>query len=175
MMRARLGLCLLLASVSPQVAGAQEEPISREDLLVQELAGIRQSLTYISTLLDSVLQQQGIDVLMKRLQLKESRIAPLERELRAVRDDREALGEEVKRMRVMLEDWEREAQDRDPSLPEDEDMNRELLRLRRNIEFMEEREATLYLRIIELDNDLSRSRSDIRILEESVDEQLGLR
>ena len=99
----------------------------------------------------------------------------LERELRAIRDNREGVGEELKGMRMMLEDWEREKHDQDPALPEDEDFDRELRRLRQNIELMEEREATLDLRIIELDNDLARSRSDIRILEESVDEQLGLR
>jgi chromosome segregation ATPase len=59
--------------------------------------------------------------------------------------------------------------------PEAETLGTEIERGRKQLDRLEEREATLHQRIIELEDDLARNGEDIATLEEMVDARLGLR
>jgi chromosome segregation ATPase len=61
--------------------------------VVEELAAIRQSLDRLVGLLDSLERRQQVDLLMKRIEMKERRLAPLEQKSRQNLDEQDSLAE----------------------------------------------------------------------------------
>jgi chromosome segregation ATPase len=158
-------------AAEPAVAASQEEA----GKLLEHLAGIDRSLQEISVLLTSILDHQQLDVLLSRMQLKERSQVPLQDELNRARADRDGLSAEINRLQAIRQEWERARNAATPGDPVNESEAREMRRLFSELERLEEREAVLIQRVIELEDDLARRRDDIRTLEEMVDARLGLR
>ncbi len=80
-----------LLAAGPAVRAQQ--PAGEIAPVVEELAAIRQSLDRLVGLLDSLERRQQTDLLMKRIEMKERRIAPLEQKLRQNVDEQDSLTE----------------------------------------------------------------------------------
>ena len=176
LVRAGLIVCLCSAS-SP--AAAQEAPPATPAPggLEEQVAQLNHSLDRIASMLEQVLDVQQADLLMKRLQLLQARLAPGERDLtRAVEDYSDREEESV----ALRDRWKAmEAQIREEEKAGDPDAARDLEMIRLDFEAqtasVQRRLDAAYLRVQELENGLAASREDIAILEELLDERLGLR
>lgn len=148
------------------------------DALQRELAGIRLSIQEITILLAAALEHQELSVLMSRIELKQRRLQPLETALLNARKERRGMTEEEAHHADMLEMFEDQAgtHANDPEAMEREDlMKQEISRSRKRLDRLASLIDALDLRIIELEDDLARNEDDIAILEELIDERLGLR
>ncbi len=172
-----VALAVPLAGPAPARAqapapGGAPDPSAR---LLDHLAGIDRSLREISVLLTSVLDHQQVNVLLNRLQLKERALTPLQQAVADTRGQLDSLDQEIKRLEMIREDWERRRAAAAPGEPALSSEEVEMRRLMGELERLEDRRAVLAQRLVEQENDLDRQRDDIRALEEMVDARLGLR
>jgi len=156
----------------PLLAAADGGEAGRADAMQRDLGEMRRSLHDIATLLAAALGHQELSVLMSRIELKQRRLQPLEDSLRKARGDLENTKEERNHLADMLEMFREQAGKEGPDA---ETLGTEIERGRKQLDRLEEREATLHQRIIELEDDLARNGEDIATLEEMVDARLGLR
>lgn len=162
----------------PEAAAGGGHEAGMADALQRELAGMRLSLQEITILLAAALEHQELSVLMSRIELKQRRLQPLETALLNARKERRGMTEEEAHHADMLEMFEDQAgtHANDPEAMEREDlMKREASRSRKRLDRLASLIDALDLRIIELEDDLARNEDDIAILEELIDERLGLR
>jgi chromosome segregation ATPase len=146
-------------------------------VLLQEMARLNHSLEEISGLLSLLLDGQEVDILMKRMQFKERRLAQVESEMRSRRSESEHLQEDIKQMEAYREELELRAESGaqgglEPPNPEDESMRRHL---DAELERLVERADSLYQQAVELENEVGTLRDEYEILEEMLDERLDLR
>lgn len=98
---AAVGGLLIMAMAG--TAMAQESPGSGTDL-VREVAALRKSVEELVSLLDGAVHHQRVELLLKRLELKQRRVSPLEGELRGARQQLNDLENERRHMEGMLEE-----------------------------------------------------------------------
>ena len=127
--------------------------------------------------LDEVLKQQNVNVFMKRIELKQRQLDPVQTELGRTTRELESLREEIRHMEARAEQFreqlEMEQEDGQEVSPDEfAYMEREF---GLNIRLLEERIANLDQKRIELEFDEADAREGILILEEMIDEALGLR
>jgi len=167
-----LALAILATPVTPTAAQSGDEAGE----VVTQLDGIRSELKSISQLLQTLEKHQQVTLLMTRIRLKQQRLSLLESQLREARDNQENMEQELEHMAAVEKSYfESPDSGEFGSEPPDEAMQKEL-------EYMRQRKANLQTRlegqratVIELENELMRARRDVLALEETVDEQLGLR
>jgi hypothetical protein len=154
---------LFLASLQP--ARAQPAP---GETLVEQVAGLNRSMQRLVTLLERSLDQQEADLLLKRIDLRERRLAPLERELRSTKSGLLNDEAEMARVREMLEQQQdtlqreiREGTDRPNS-----DTRRLIADLELAVKTESDRHEALRRRVRELEDELAEGRERIEILEE---------
>ncbi len=181
------GAALLLAAADPSLTqsgvpataalAAETVPEDRRQSVVRELAGLNRTLQQIQGVLERLLVQQELDLLMKRIDLKARRLAPLQLELRGVRSSIESTNEEMKRsgafkkqLQADLERYQELGRDTDSFTKE-----RSLQDVESEIDLIEERLETLQRRQIEVEDELAAHRQEIQFLEDALDERLGLR
>jgi chromosome segregation ATPase len=166
-------LVMLLCAAMP--ASAEEGRAADPSGAVAQLQGIRQELRSIVELLGTLEQHQRVATLMTRIRLKQQRLASIEGELRAARGEQEDAEQEITRLTAIEESWTSEDREAlgDDAAKEAERRELELLRQERKSRAV--RVETLRTRIVELENDLAGVQEDILALEETVDDQLGLR
>ncbi len=140
--------------------------------LQQELSGMRRSLDELVALVAATLDQQQMSVLMRRIELKQRGLQPLQTSLDRARRDREAMQEEHRELTGMEDMFRRNL---DPDDPDSQNMRMQLQQMTQRIENLMESMESLDLRIIELEDDLADEQNDILILVDMVDERLGLR
>lgn len=167
-----LAVAAVLAAGSPPQA---EPPTDQE--LVEEVRKLNGTLERMGILLEDFLDRQRVDMLMKRIEIKSRRLAPMEEELRQVRTRRESLQEEVKMIRMELERFEGDAED--PDNP-DREASKELARQMRaqlepRAEMVQDSIGDLDLRIVEMETAILSRRDEIQAWEELVDKELGIR
>lgn len=94
----------LLVAGSPAVVAQQDT----DDLprLVEEMSGVNRSLDQLVRLMESILEQQKTDLLLKRIEMKERRVSPLEAEMRNARNTASGISTEIERLQAMLDEWE---------------------------------------------------------------------
>ena len=158
---------------------AQETPPADDQttFLLEEVAGLNRSLEEIATLLSLLLKQQHVDILIKRIELKERRLSPLQSELRGTQDERTSVQEEIKGLEAFRKETERQLDEQAQTGLDtlDSDERRMLREMELRSERLTERLERLDQRAIELENDFAASREEITILDEMLAEQLGLR
>ena len=187
MARAAAGAALLLAAADPSLTqsgvpaaaalAAETVPEDRRQSVVRELAGLNRTLQQIQGVLERLLVQQELDLLMKRIDLKARRLAPLQSELRGIRGSIESTNGEMKRsgafkkqLQAELERYRELRRDTNGSAEE-----RSLQDVESEIDLIEERLETLQRRQIEVEDELAARRQEIQFLEDALDERLGLR
>lgn len=187
MARAAAGAALLLAAADPSLAqsgvpaaaalAAETAPEDPHRSVVRELAGLNRTLQQIQGVLERLLVQQELDLLMKRIDLKARRLAPLQSELRGIRGSIESTNGEMKRsgafkkqLQAELERYRELRRDTNGSAEE-----RSLQDVESEIDLIEERLETLQRRQIEVEDELAARRQEIQFLEDALDERLGLR
>jgi hypothetical protein len=165
---------MLLGGVRAATPAAEPEP---EPTLQEEVARLNASLERIVQRMDEFLGGQQADLLMKRLEIHQSRLAPTEALLERSRRMLEDIGEELEiwksRHAIMENDWEE--QERSGNPPSDAEKERMNMEFQSHYDLLLSRQEAEYRRSQELENDLAASREDMAILEEMLDEKLGLR
>lgn len=165
------GALLLMMFGAPAIAQSTTETDSD---LVREVAALRKTVEKAVALLDRALVHQRVELLLKRLDLKERRVLPLESELRAARDAVTASRNEVERFELILEETEQRISQevRDGTDQPDsenrllkQDLEQALAHGRRNLESDEER-------VRQLEDELASRLDEIEILEDSLQERL---
>lgn len=159
-------LVVLIAAIWVSPVSGQDGPADTPERVVRELAGIRESLDDLVALLSTMRRNQDASLLLRRIEMHERRLAPLEGRLdRNRREQQEAktsmnnLAERTSQMEELVLKIEREGRDEVP-LPMrqevhmvEQQMNRELERL-----------DALQQQQIELENALADRRDDVEIL-----------
>ena len=163
----------LLAAAMP--ATAQQAGPSEGAGLVEEVAGLRSSLDRLVVLLERVAEQQRIDLLLKRVELKERRLIPVASDLRSLEGDYEDQKAQVKRYREMLEQMEdvvseqvRRGVDR-----QDSEAREMIPGIEREMQIEIGRLEDLERRMRRLEDELVDGRREIAILDEQLRELLG--
>lgn len=162
---------LFVFLAAPAVA---QTPTETGSDLVKEVAALRKTMEEAVALLDRALVHQRVELLLKRLDLKERRVLPLESELRGARDGLTASRNEVERFELIVEETEqriseevRDGTDRADSENRrlKQDLEQALAHIRRNLESDEER-------VRRLEDELGDRLEEIEVLEDSLQERL---
>jgi chromosome segregation ATPase len=155
--------------------GARAEPSSRDlDGLVGELAGVHQSLDQLVGLVGQLIRNQKVDVLLKRIEMRERRMAPLEAELLRAERQRSDLNVEVERMQEMVDDWEIQLRDaeRDNDKETEGELSMMLSQVRHSLTIESGRRDELDRRMNELEGDLIAGRKALAILDDVLLDEL---
>jgi len=168
-------LAVALAHAAAPLAAQQGGPSGGEAAgLVEEVAGLRSSLDRLVLLLERVAEQQKVDLLLKRVELKERRLIPVASDLRSLEGDYENQKVVVTRYREMLTQMEdalaeeiRRGVDRPDSEP------RQMIpEFERELQIEIERIEDLERRMRRLEDELEDGRREIAILDEQLRELL---
>lgn len=145
--------------------------------VVQEMAGLNATLQQIQAVLDRLLIQQELDLLMKRIDLRSRRVAPMESELRGIKSSVRSTTEEIQHLELYREELEESAADRrEQGLEETGSAEeREQRDIESRLSVVTERLESLQRRQIEVENELAEQREEIQFLEDALDDRLGLR
>ncbi len=175
-------LTLALTAVPAAAAAAPQPPAAAQALptgLEAEVRALNTTLGELVGLLRRQLEGQYAGVLMQRVQLMTSRMAPLEEELRGARSEQRGLSEDLDRMELIGEQVEAQYQAElaGGADPEQAEAGRE--RMRADLELrrkqIRDRLWQAEQRVIDLEQRLDRRRVEIETWEGEIDRYLGLR
>lgn len=175
-------LALALTAVPAAAAAAPQPPAAAQALptgLEAEVRALNTTLGELVGLLRRQLEGQYAGVLMQRVQLMTSRMAPLEEQLRGARSEQRGLSEDLDRMELIGEQVEAQYQAElaGGADPEQAEAGRE--RMRADLELrrkqIRDRLWQAEQRVIDLEQRLDRRRVEIETWEGEIDRYLGLR
>ncbi len=158
----------LIVAIWASTATGQDAPADTPEQVVRELAGIQESLDDLVVLLSTMRRNQDADLILRRIEMHERRLAPLEGRLD--RNGREQL--DAKATMSNIEEWksqteeqileiERGGRDEVP-LPMHQEVRMAEQQMNRELERLE----TLRQQQIELENALADRRDDVEILDD---------
>lgn len=173
MFRARLGIVLLLLSLTGVALGHDPDPEGQSFAVSGDaMDRVSANLEDIARALDDLRRDQKLLLTIRRVELAERRLAPLNDELRNAREEVRSTQEQVARMQGILETLSEQA-DRavqsgaDPlQVPE----RRQAEQLESMLKLQQEHLERAEQRAIEAENDLARGRRRIEILDEKLEE-----
>jgi hypothetical protein len=175
-MRSRLlfGVLVLLLIGSGAPTRAQPLPDAGVERLVEEVAGLNRSLERLVVLLEGSLANQQVDLLLKRIDLKERRLAPLSAELREAEKSAVRAASEIRRIEEMRDQQERQiSRDvREGNDRPDTDARRMMQKIEATFEYQSSRAEDEQARARRLEDELAEGREEIIILEELLQELL---
>ena len=158
---------VVLALGMPAVHAQSEMPAVETPALTEDVAGIRQALDRLVELLETVQRNQRVDLLLKRIELRERRLAPLQKRLAAAQGDVEGSQAERVRMRAMKEQQERQIDESVRAGRETDDIARRMLQEIEQVEAaMEARLDDAEARVRRFEDELADGREEIEILDE---------
>ena len=167
-------LAVLLAVVASAPVAAQDHSDAVEKQVVRELAGIQRSLADLVDLLETMRRNQDVDLVLRRIELHERRLAPLERSVRGNEQDqidtRQQVSEAVmwkERTEDRILELEREGIEETP-----EDFRQQVEVAEGEIERLQLRLDGLLQRQIELENTVADGRDEFEILDDLLRELL---
>jgi len=173
MTRFRGSIALLgLLSLGPTLPAAAQA--GDGSALVDEVAGLNRSLARLVGLLESSLHHQRVDLVLKRIALRERRIAPAGSALRSQRNALVDAESELTQLREMLE-REREGlqrQIREGADQPDSPTRDLIVELESVIRTQEERRDNVIRLIRDLEDEVAEGQERIEALEELLDELL---
>jgi len=175
MKKATIAVLVLLAAASYAApTTGQDAPEAPPGEVVRELAGIQRSLGDLVDLLATMRVHQEAELVLRRIELHERRLAPLARQLESIKDDRINTRTNITdatewrdRSEDQLHDQEREGIDDDPEGLRQQVIiaNAEIERLNRRLESLQERQ-------IDLEDRLADGRDEVDVLDELLRELL---
>jgi len=170
-------LCTALLLAAAPVAFAQG-PSPGEDMsrLVDEVAGLNRSLQKLTVMLEQVMFQQEVDLLLKRIELKERRLEPMASHLRSLQREYDGRKTEIKHYQEMLEGAHNQVSD-------EIRQGRDLVAESEAAQIVAEMERVLVVetagieglerRMRELEDALADGREEVLILDEQLREMMG--
>ena len=170
---ALISVALIVAIwVSP--ARGQETPADTPERVVRELAGIQGSLDDLVVLLQAMRRNQDADLILRRIEMHERRLAPLEGWLD--RNGREQL--DAKTSIGNLEEWKSQTEERIHEIEREGreevpiEMHQEVRMAEQQLSREQERFEGLQQKQIDLENALAERREEVEILEDLLRELL---
>jgi chromosome segregation ATPase len=162
----------LAAWVAPVAAQQQAVAGDQTARLVQEVAGLNRSLDHMVAMLEQVMSNQKVDLLLKRIEIKERRLAPMASDLRSMESEYDNRKTEIKRLREFIKQQEEMLADelRQGIDPTDSEARLYLDDLNREIQVEGTRLEELTLRIRRLQDEIADEREEIAILDEQLSE-----
>ncbi len=158
----------LIAAIWVSPATGQDAPAGTPEQVVRELAGIQKSLGDLVALLSTMRRNQDADLILRRIEMHERRLAPLEGRLDRNRRERQ----EAKTTMSNIEEWKSQTEEQiheikrvgrdEVPLP----MRQEVHMAEQQLDREQERLETLQQQQIELENALADWRDDVEILED---------
>jgi len=142
--------------------------------LVEEVAGLRDSLERLAALLERATDQQKIDLLLKRIELKERRMIPVATDLRTLEGQYEDQKAVVKRYQEMLDQMEDVVSNevrRGVDQP-DSEARRSVTEIERELQIEVTRIEDLERRMRRLEDELDQGRREVAILDERLQDLL---
>jgi chromosome segregation ATPase len=106
---ALLAVVALAFAVQPTATQQPAAGTGRE--MLEEVAGVRESLDSLVGMLAELLDNQQVELVLKRIDLKQRRLAPLERDLRSGEGSISSRKGELQELAQMLEETEDRIQD----------------------------------------------------------------
>lgn len=173
---ASCAVALATLACLPAVA---EEPLPASGL-ERELRDLNDTLGELVTLLRRQVESDSADLLLRRVQLMTSRIAPLEQELRGARGEVDGLQGELDEIEVAATNFEAQLEREIADGQITEERARSLREqqypgLDQRREQLGERLWTARQRVIDLEQTLEARRAEIETWEGEIDRYLGLR
>ena len=171
---AKVAACLVLIfGLGGAVAQTPPAPQPAPEML-EEVAGINRSLARLVDMLETIRDNQKVDLLLKRIELKERRLAPLETRLRDAESRCEGIQREIDDMETMRAQIEEEIAEEVRS-GRDEMTRDSQLMLREfgvRVEYLEASLERATTQKREHEDDLALQRKEIAILDEMLEEFL---
>jgi chromosome segregation ATPase len=170
------GIFLVSLAAGTVPAHAQPQPPAGDETarLVDEVAGLNRSLEKLVVMLEQVMFQQQVDLMLKRIELKERRLEPMASHLRSLQREYDDRKSELKHLQETLEleedrisDEIREGTDRPDSASRT--MVKELERV---LAVETARIEDLERRMRRLEDDLAEGREEVLVLDEQLQEML---
>ena len=163
-------VCLVWLIAVP-ASRAQDAATAR---VAEEIAGVHASLDRLVELLETLLENQQVDLLLKRIDLLERRLEPTARRVRGAENGLESFESETNNLKAMLAQQKEqvEAEIRNGADPTQADSQRLVEELEAMIEFHETRVAEKTTSLRELEDELARRREAIEILDDLLLEKL---
>jgi len=153
-------------------APAQPEAVTPQ--LLEDVAGIHRALDRLVGLLETMQANQRIDIVLKRIALRERRLEPLEDRLKTAESTALSLGGEISRLETMVEQQEEVLGDEirrgldQPSSGTRRGLDELRMILRIQSDELDEAES----RVRGLEDAMARGRDEIAILDEMLLEML---
>jgi hypothetical protein len=170
------GLCLAVLWFGTTPIGSQQEILSREETarLVDDVAGLNRSLERMVVMLETLIDNQAIDILLKRVELKERRLIPLESELRRAERSHLDMQSRVKMIQEELEQQEDALSEemRKGIDHQDSETRRAREQMERILATEMSRADEFQRRVRLLEDELAEGREEIAILDEQLQELL---
>ncbi len=163
---------ILLCLVLPVTRTAAETPAPE---LGADVAGIRSALDRLVVLMETVQHQQRVDLVLKRIELRERRLAPLEQRLQDAHSDVETMEGELVQMRAMREQFEAQLDELSKTRDMDENERNQIREFERVEAAIEARTDEAQLRVRRYEDELADGREEIEILDEMLLELLDLK
>jgi flagellar biosynthesis chaperone FliJ len=166
-------LAALILSALP-VAGQSATTDDAPGKLAEDVKGIRQALDRLVALVEITQRGQQVDLVLKRIELRERRMEPLERRLRSAEREIEEFEEQLKMLERMQEQHEDVLHEeiRDGVDTARSDTRRMLDDIKRSQVGAAERLESVRMRMQQHENDLAAGRREIEILDEMLMELL---
>lgn len=180
MNRRMIGLvgAVSVATLSVAFVAFPEQPqVERTPDLAQGVLDLNRSVQEIAALLREQLKKQQADVLMKRMEISGRALSTQEQELRSAVAARSTITDALREIQARIEQLKDVVGREAPGgvrRPENE-LSREGSELDLREKLLKDRLAAAEQRVIELENDVAKRRDEIKLWEELVDAQLGLR
>lgn len=167
-------LIAVLAAVPVVGQEAAQEP-RPAPTVEEQLARLNSTLARIAELLERQVEGQSLDLALKRVQFGSGRVETLERDLRNAEDRRSSLSDEQYRIRSRLEMMAGEFEDLSPEQLEGRrPMYEQMIgQAERELEILDARLLETEQRIIDLENELTRRRDDLRAIQDQLDRELA--
>jgi len=162
------GACGMQGISAQPAPAATEEALPR---LVEEVSGLNRSVVQLVSLMERAFEQRKVDLLMRRIQLEESRVAPLESRVRSMQDEVDNRELEHKRFNDMLEAQREVVQDLLRAGSEVAESERSMIdELETHMKSMLRETDDRRMKLQQLENELADRREDIEDLDDMLTE-----
>ena len=163
---------ILMSWTSP--AFGQDAPAAAPEQVVRELAGIQASLDDLVTLLSTMRRNQDADLILRRIEMHERRLAPIEQRLDSNKREQLEAEEGIGNVREWMQQTEeaiREIEREGDEVPIE--ARREATMGESELQRLTLRLETLRLQQIELENSLLDGHDEVEILDDLLEELLN--
>lgn len=167
------GAALLAASAAPALS-AQGSAGDGSARLVEEMAALNESMREAVDLLKKHLEAQKMQLLMRRIEIRHGGLISVEEELRKSRNEQDSVMQEIDQLESSLGSLDQRIED-DDGLPQAREWRMMRSEMESRAKSLKDRLYELDQKVIDLENELTDRRSEIKEWEELIDTAIGLR